>query len=86
MGHSQFDDAIRERAAWNPGKKVGTKRVVAGPEIRTRAIVVQRKTARPVQFEITSDVRASLLSLGSNGVAARSRIMHFRVGSITRTT
>ena len=108
MGHSQFDDASRERAAWNAGKKVGTKRpftqkqiwairflldrerrvrdralfdlaidsklrgcdlvkirirdVVAGPEIRTRAIVVQQKTGRPVQFEITSDVRASLLA------------------------
>jgi site-specific recombinase XerC len=108
MGHSYFDDAIRERAAWNAGKKVGTKRpftqkqiwavrffldrekrvrdralfdlaidsklrgcdlvkikirdVVAGPEIRTRAIVVQQKTGRPVQFEITCDVRASLLA------------------------
>ena len=108
MGHSKFDDASRERAAWNAGKKVGTKRpftqkqiwairffldrerrirdralfdpaidsklrgcdlvkirirdVVAGPEIRTRAIVVQQKTGRPVQFEITSDVRASLLA------------------------
>ena len=107
MGHSQFDDASRDRAAWNAGKKVGTKRpftqkqiwairffldrerrvrdralfdlaidsklrgcdlvkirirdVVAGPEIRTRATVVQQKTGRPVQFEITSDVRASLL-------------------------
>ena len=108
MGYSQFDDASRERAAWNAGKKVGAKRpftqkqiwairflldrerrirdralfdlaidsklrgcdlvkirirdVVAGPEIRTRAIVVQQKTGRPVQFEITSDVRASLLA------------------------
>ena len=108
MGHSQFDDASRERAAWNAGKIVGTKRpltqkqiwavrffldrerrirdralfdlaidsklrgcdlvkirirdVVAGPEIRTRAIVTQQKTGRPVQFEITSDVRASLLA------------------------
>ncbi|MFI5408856.1 tyrosine-type recombinase/integrase [Kaistia sp. UC242_56] len=108
MGHSQYDDASRERAAWNAGKKVGTKRpltqkqiwavrffldsqrrirdralfdlaidsklrgcdlvnlrirdVVAGPEIRTRAIVIQQKTGRPVQFEITSDVRASLLA------------------------
>lgn len=99
MGHSQFDDANRERAAWNVGKKVGTKRpftqkhiwairffldretrirdralfdlaidsklrgcdlvkirirdVVAGPEIRTRASVVQQKTGPPVQFEIT---------------------------------
>ncbi len=26
MGHSIFDDASRERAAWNAGKKVGTKR------------------------------------------------------------
>jgi integrase len=25
MGHSQFDDASRERAAWNAGKKVGTE-------------------------------------------------------------
>jgi integrase len=108
MGYSRFDDDNRERAAWNAGKKVGTKRpftqkqiwairffldrercirdralfdlaidsklrgcdlvkirirdVVAGPEIRSRAIVVQQKTGRPVQFEITSDVRASLLA------------------------
>ncbi|MER8427284.1 integrase [Mesorhizobium sp. M1403] len=107
MGHSQFQDASRQHAAWNAGKKVGTKRlftqkqiwairflldherrvgdralfdlaidsklggcdlvkirirdVVAGPEIRTRAIVVQQKTGRPVQFEITNDVRASIL-------------------------
>jgi hypothetical protein len=105
MGHSQFDDASRQRAAWNAGMKVGTKRpftqkqiwairffldrekrmrdralfdlaidsklrgcdlvkirirdVVAGQEIRHRAIVVQQKTGRPVQFEITNDVRAS---------------------------
>ncbi len=97
MGHSQYDDASRERAAWNAGKKVGTKRpltqkqiwairffldrerrirdralfdlaidsklrgcdlvkirirdVVAGPEIRTRAIVIQQKTgaSRPIR-------------------------------------
>ena len=36
--------------------------MVAGPDIRTRAMVVQQKTGRPVQFEITSDVRASLLA------------------------
>lgn len=108
MGHSQFDDAIRERAAWNAGKKVGTKRpftqkqiwairffldrerrvrdralfdlaidsklrgcdlvkirirdLVAGTEVRTRSTVIQQKTRRPVQFEITADVRASLLA------------------------
>jgi integrase len=96
------------RAAWNAGKKVGTKRpltqkqiwairffldreqrmrdralfdlaidsklrgcdlvkikigdLVTGPDIRTRAIVTQQKTGRPVQFELTGDVRASLLA------------------------
>jgi hypothetical protein len=34
----------------------------SGPEIRTCGIVVQQKTGRSVQFEITSDVRASLLA------------------------
>ena len=108
MGHSIYEDASRGRAAWNAGRRVGTKRpftqkqiwairffldrerrirdralfdlaidsklrgcdlvkirirdVVTGPEIRTRAIVVQQKTGRPVQFEITSDVRTSLLA------------------------
>ena len=42
--------------------KIKIRDVDAGPEIRTRAIVVQQKTGRPVQFEITSDVRASLLA------------------------
>lgn len=33
-----------------------------GKDIRTRAMVVQQKTGRPVQFEITTEVRASLLA------------------------
>ena len=40
--------------------KIGT--LVTGPEIRTRAMVIQQKTGRPEQFEITADVRASLLA------------------------
>jgi site-specific recombinase XerC len=40
--------------------KIGT--LVAGPEIRTRSMVVQQKTGRPVQFELMSDARASLLA------------------------
>jgi integrase len=38
--------------------KIGT--LVAGPTIRSRSMVIQQKTGRPVQFEITSDTRASL--------------------------
>jgi integrase len=36
--------------------------VVAGDEIRHRAVVIQQKTHRPVQFELTADVRATLLA------------------------
>jgi integrase len=108
MGYSQYDQPIQDRAPWNAGKTVGTKRpltqkqiwairffldregrlrdralfdlaidsklrgcdlvkikigdLVAGEQVRTRAIVIQQKTGRPVQFEITSDVRASLFA------------------------
>jgi len=34
--------------------------VVAGGQVRHRAIVVQQKTSRPVQFELLVDARASL--------------------------
>lgn len=40
--------------------KIGT--LVTGHEIRTRAMVVQQRAGRPVQFEITTEVRASLLA------------------------
>ena len=40
--------------------KIGT--LVSGPNIRTRAMVIQQKTGRPVQFELMSDARGSLLA------------------------
>nr|WP_295884300.1 tyrosine-type recombinase/integrase [uncultured Devosia sp.] len=40
--------------------KIGT--LVSGPTIRARSMVIQQKTGRPVQFEITSDARTSLLA------------------------
>ena len=39
--------------------KIGN--LVLGGQIRTRAIVVQAKTGKPVQFEMMQDARASLL-------------------------
>jgi integrase len=36
--------------------------VVSGGQVRSRAIVVQRKTGRPVQFELLAYARASLLA------------------------
>lgn len=38
--------------------RIGDLKTESG--IRTRAIIVQQKTGRPVQFELTSDVRISL--------------------------
>jgi integrase len=37
--------------------------IVSGGQIRTRAIVMQQKTSRPVQFELLPDARGSLLAL-----------------------
>lgn len=56
--------------------------VVTGGEMRTRALVIQQKTGRPVQFEITSDARGSLLAWlerrgrSINDYAFPSRIDH----------
>lgn len=36
--------------------------VIVGRSVRSRCMVVQQKTGRPVQFEITSDCRESLLA------------------------
>lgn len=57
-----FDLAIDSKLRGCDLVKIKIGDLVAGPDVRTRAIVVQQKTGRPVQFEITSDVRASLLT------------------------
>jgi integrase len=36
--------------------------LVSGGQIRSRAMIVQQKTKRPVQFELLADARASLLA------------------------
>jgi integrase len=37
--------------------------VAAGGEVKTRGIIVQKKTGRPVQFEITEQTRNAVLNL-----------------------
>jgi integrase len=56
-----FDLAIGNKLRGCDLVKTKIGDLVAGSGIRTRAIVVQQKTGRPVQFELTADVRASLL-------------------------
>ena len=57
-----FDLAIDSKLRGCDLVKIRIGDLVSGPDIRTRAIVVQQKTGRPVQFELTADVRASLLA------------------------
>jgi site-specific recombinase XerC len=57
-----FDLAIDRKLRGCDLEKPKIGMLVNGPAIRTRAMVVQQKTSRPEQFEITADVRASLLA------------------------
>lgn len=57
-----FDLAIDSKLRGCDLVKIKIGDLVAGEEVRTRAMVIQQKTGRPVQFELTSDVRASLFA------------------------
>ncbi|KXO74563.1 tyrosine-type recombinase/integrase [Brucella anthropi] len=57
-----FDLAIDSKLRGCDLVKLKIETLVTGQDIRTRAMVVQQKTGRPVQFEITTEVRASLLA------------------------
>ena len=57
-----FDLAIDSKLRGCDLVKIKIGDLVAGEEVRTRAMVIQQKTRRPVQFELTSDVRASLFA------------------------
>ncbi|HEV7434529.1 MAG TPA: tyrosine-type recombinase/integrase, partial [Pseudorhizobium sp.] len=55
-----FDLAIDSKLRGCDLVKIKTGTLVSGPQIRARSMVIQQKTGRPVQFEITADARASL--------------------------
>ena len=57
-----FDLAIDSKLRGCDLVKIKIGDVVAGADVRTRAIVIQQKTNRPVQFELTADVRATLIA------------------------
>lgn len=50
----------RQQAARSDLVKLKIGGLVAGADIRTRALVIQQKTGWPVKFEITADVRGTL--------------------------
>jgi integrase len=57
-----FDLAIDSKLRGCDVVKVKIGDLLLGGQIRGRAIVIQAKTGRPVQFELMSDARASLLA------------------------
>jgi site-specific recombinase XerC len=57
-----FDLAIDSKLRGCDVVKVRIGDLVLGGQIRARAIVVQAKTGKPVQFELMQDARASLLA------------------------
>lgn len=57
-----FDLAIDSKLRGCDLVKMRIGSLDSGPAIRSRSMVIQQKTGRPVQFEITADTRASLLA------------------------
>lgn len=57
-----FDLALDSKLRGCDLVKIKIGDIVSGAEIRPRSIVIQQKTGRSVQFELTADVRASLLA------------------------
>lgn len=57
-----FDLAIDSKLRGCDVVKIKIGEIVLGGQIRSRAIVVQQKTGRPVQFELSADARSSLLT------------------------
>ena len=55
-----FDMAIDSKLRGCDLVKIKIGDVVAGADVRNRPTVVQQMTNRPVQFELTADVRATL--------------------------
>ena len=57
-----FDLAIDSKLRGCDVVSVKIGDLVSGGQVRSRAMVVQQKTGRPVQFELLPDARASLLA------------------------
>src|SRR5215217_9396885 len=59
---AMFDLAIDSKLRGCDIMKIRIGDLVSGGQVRSRAIVIQRKTGRPVQFELLEPARASILA------------------------
>ena len=60
--HALFDFAIDSKLRGCDIVKIKIGEITSGGRIRSRAIVVQQKTGRPVQFELLESARSSMSS------------------------
>src|SRR5260221_12277361 len=79
---AMFDLAINSKLRGCDVVKIKIGDVVSGGQVRLRAIVIQQKTGRPVQFELLEAARGSMLAWlehrggGLDDVVFPSRIDH----------
>jgi integrase len=79
-----FDLAIDSKLRGCDVVKIRISDIVSGGRIRTRAIVVQQKTGRPVQFELLEAARTSILAwLEQRGGALDDYVFPSRVDHAT---
>lgn len=75
-----FDLAIDSKLRGCDLVKLKIDDLVTGSDLRNRALVIQQKTGRPVQFEITADARGSLATwLQRRGGAADGYVFPSRL-------
>jgi len=80
-----FDLAIDSKLRGCDLVKIRIGDLVTGGRIRNRAMVIQQKTKRPVQFELLEPARSSLLAWLERP-AEELMSSHSQVASIGRTT
>ncbi len=78
---AMFDFVIDSKLRGCDIVKVKIGDLVSGGKVRSRAIVIQQKTGRPVQFELLESARASILAWLVNVVRGRWTILYFRAAS-----
>jgi site-specific recombinase XerC len=85
---AMFDLAIDSKLRGCDVVKVKIGDLVMGGRLRSRAVVVQQKTGRPVQFEMMESTRASMLAWLEcrGGAVARWTISSFRAGPMPLLT
>jgi integrase len=88
----EFEGRVRDLALFNLGidsklracdlVRLRVEDVAAGGMVKTRALIVQKKTKRPVQFEITEQTRATIAALlRRDGLSGPDYLFRSRLGA-----